>query len=237
MKTTFPGKIKDQNRWVAAGDGFRRAARLLSDGAFKLFFHIALEADSRTGCMETTFKTLAEDLRKSKRSIGIYAAELHDKGICKVKIGENQYCRTKFEILNDYWPYERKSDVEAAGSDAYVTAIREAYLALDCTVNGFNSMDIQTAAELEKEGVSLEIVKNALLLGAIRKYSSWLDGNNSASIGSLRYFKNLVMEIQKQPLPAEYREYLQKKTRALSRRCREKGLCSPSGMQDTDSNG
>ena len=237
MKTTFPGKIKAQNRWIAVGDGFRRAARLLSDGAFKLFFHIALEADSRTGCMETTFKALADDLRKSKRSIGIYAAELHDKGICKVKMGENQYCRTRFEILNGYWPYERINDVEAAGSDTYITAIREAYLALDCTVNGFNSMDIQTAAELEKEGVSLETVKNALLLGAIRKYSSWLDGNKAAPIGSLRYFKNLVMEIRKQPLPAGYREYLQKKNRALSRRCREKGLCSSSGMQDTDPNG
>lgn len=237
MKTTFPGKIKDQNRWIAAGDGFRRAARLLSDGAFKLFFHIALEADSRTGCMETTFKALTDDLRKSKRSMGIYAAELRDKGICKVEMGENQYCRTKFEILNDYWPYERKNDVEVTGSKEYLAAIREAYLALDCTVNGFNSTDIQTAAEFEKEGVPLETVKNALLLGAIRKYSSWLDGKDSFPIGSLRYFKNLVTEIQKQPLPVGYREYLQKKNRALSRRCRERGLCSHSGTQDADLNG
>ncbi len=227
MKITFPGKIKDQNRWIAAGDRFRQAARLLSDGAFKLFFHIALEADNRTGCMETTFKALADNLRKSKRSIGIYAAELHDKGICKVQMGENQYCRTKFEVLNDYWPYERKNDVEAIASSAYLTAIREAYLALDCTVNGFNSTDIQTTAEFEKEGVSLETVKNALLLGAIRKYSSWLDGKDSTPIGSLRYFKNLVTEIQNQPLPAGYKEYLQKKNRALSGRCREKGLCPP----------
>jgi hypothetical protein len=151
MRTTFPGKIKDQNRWIAAGDGFRRAARLLSDGAFKLFFHIALEADNRTGCVETTFKTLADDLHKSKRSIGIYAAELHDKGICIVQPGENQYCRTRFEILDAYWPYVRKNDVEIAGSNAYIAAIREAYLALDCTVNGFNSADIQTAADVEKE--------------------------------------------------------------------------------------
>ena len=237
MKTTFPGKIKDQNRWIAAGDGFRRAAGLLSDGAFKLFFHIALEADNRTGCVETTFKALADDLHKSKRSIGIYAAELHDKGVCRVQPGENQYCRTRFEILDDYWPYVRKYDVEIAGSNAYIAAIREAYLALDCTVNGFNSADIQTAAELEKERIPLETVMDALLLGAVRKYSSWLDGKNSDPIGSLRYFKNLVMEIREQPLPVGYREYLRKKDRALSRRCREKGLCFPSGLEDTDSNG
>ena len=237
MKTTFPGKIKDQNRWIAAGDGFLRAARLLSDGAFKLFFHIALEADNRTGCVETTFKTLADDLHKSKRSIGIYAAELHDKGVCRVQPGENQYCRTRFEILNDYWPYVRENDFETAGSDAYIAAIREAYLAaLDCTVKGFNSADIQMAAELKK-GIPLETVKEALLLGAVRKYSSWLDGKESDPIGSLRYFKNLVTEIRKQPLPVGYGEYLRKKNRALSSRCREKGLCSPSVMEDTDSNG
>ena len=237
MKTTFPGKIKDQNRWIAAGDGFRRAARLLSDGAFKLFFHIALEADNRTGCVETTFKTLADDLHKSKRSIGIYAAELHDKGVCRVQPGENQYCRTRFEILDDYWPYVRENDFETARSNAYIASIREAYLALDCTVKGFNSADIQTAAEFEKECIPLETVKEALLLGAVRKYSSWLDGKESDPIGSLRYFKNLVTEIRKQPLPVGYREYLRKKNRALSRRCRARGLCSPSGMQDTDSNG
>lgn len=237
MKTTFPGKIKDQNRWIAAGDGFRRAARLLSDGAFKLFFHIALEADSRTGCVETTFKTLADYLHKSKRSIGIYAAELHDKGVCRVQPGENQYCRTRFEILNDYWPYVRENDFEAAGSNAYIAAIREAYLALDCTVKGFNSADIQTAAEFEKEGIPLETVKEALLLGAVRKYSSWLDGKESDLIGSLRYFKNLVTEIRKQPLPVGYGEYLRKKNWVLSSRCREKGLCSPSGVPDPDANG
>jgi hypothetical protein len=237
MKTTFPGKIKDQNRWIAAGDGFRRATRLLSDGAFKLFFHIALEADNRTGCVETTFKTLADDLHKSKRSIGIYAAELHNKGICRVQPGENQYCRTRFEILDDYWPYVRKNDAETAGSNAYIAAIREAYLALECTVNGFNSADIQTAAELEKGRIPLETVMDALLLGAVRKYSSWLDGKKSDLIGSLKYFKNLVSEIEKKPLPAGYSEYLKKKTRALSDRCRDKGLCLPSMMQNTDANG
>jgi hypothetical protein len=231
MKTTFPGKIKDQNRWIAAGDGFRWAARLLSDGAFKLFFHIALEADSRTGCVETTFKTLADDLHKSKRSIGIYAAELHDKGICKVQPGENQYCRTRFEILDDYWPYVRENDFETAGSNAYIMAIREAYLGLDCTANEFNSADIQTAAEFEEEGIALETIKEALLLGAVRKYSSWLDGGKSDPIGSLKYFKNLVSEIRKQPLPAGYREYLKKKTRGLSIHCREKGFIDADDKQ------
>jgi len=230
MKTTFPARIKDRNRWVAAGDEFRRATRLLSDGAFKLFVHIALESDSRTGCMEATYKTLAADLRKSKRSIGIYAAELHEKGVCKVQPGENQYCKTRLEIRDDYWPYERESAIEVVGSAAYVTAIQNAYLALDCTVNRFSSTDIQTAGEFKKEGVPLETVKDALLLGAIRKYSSWLDGKDSSLIGSMKYFKNVVTEIRKQPIPAGYSDYLQKKNRSLSRLCRENGLVNPDGI-------
>ena len=234
MKTTFHGKIKDQNRWIAAGDGFRKAAQLLSDGAFKLFFHIALEADNRTGCLETTFKTLANDLRKSKRSIGIYAAELHDKGVCKVQTGENQYCRTKFEILNDYWPYDRNHDVGSTESDVYVNAIRDLYLSLDCTPNRFNQTDVQTAMELERERVPLETVTDALLLGAIRKYSSWLDGKDSSPIGSLMYFKSLITEIQKQPLPNGYKTYLKKKNESLIRQCQENGLIDSIGLPSKD---
>jgi len=242
MKTTFPDKIKDQNRWVAAGDRFRRAAWLLSDGAFKLFFHIALEADNRTGLLETTFKTLADDLHKSKRSIGIYAAELHDKGVCKVQTGENQYCRTRFEILDDYWPYERNHGVGSAESDVYVNAIRDVYLSLDCTPNVFNSKDVQAVMELERERVPLEMVKDALLLGAIRKYSSWMDGKDSSPIGSLMYFKNLVTEIQKQPLPDGYKAYLQKKYESLSRQCKENGLIDsrvahPKNQKDENKSG
>ena len=54
---------------------------------------------------------------------------------------------------------------------------------------------------------------------------------------TLRYFMNLVMGMQKQPLPVGYGDYLRKKNRALSSRCIEKGLCSPSGVLDPDVNG
>jgi hypothetical protein len=215
--------IKDRNRWVAAGDGFRRASRLLSDGAFKLFVHIALEADSHTGCLESTFKTMAAELSKSKRSIGNYAAELQKKGVCRVQAGENQYCKTRFEICDDYWPYERESDT-MAGGDAYVAEIEKAYLALEWTDAKFSSTDKQVAAEFEKDGVPLETVREALLLGALRKYTSWLDGRESAPIRSLRYFKSLVTEIQNQPLPSGYGDYLRRKNKNLVRLCKEKGL-------------
>jgi hypothetical protein len=48
--TTRTGSaLKEASGWFAAGDSFRRALTGLSDGAFKLFAYICLEADRRTG--------------------------------------------------------------------------------------------------------------------------------------------------------------------------------------------
>src|SRR6266487_4682459 len=70
--------------WFAAGDGFRKALMLLSDGAFRLFSFLCLEADRHTGQHQATQKELAGALGKSKRIIGNYVAELQAKGICDV---------------------------------------------------------------------------------------------------------------------------------------------------------
>jgi hypothetical protein len=50
----------------------------------------------------TTYEALAAALGKSKRVIGVYAAELNEKGGCKVRRGENQYAATSFEICDRY---------------------------------------------------------------------------------------------------------------------------------------
>jgi hypothetical protein len=219
MSTDSPAGIKDKNRWIPAGEGFRRAMLMLSDGAFKLFAHICLEADSRTGFMEATYKQLAVVLGKSKRSIGLYVEELSAKNICSIKKGENQYCKTIFEIRNDYWPYERSGDITSRAANEYVSAIRDIYLGLACTTNRFSSTDIQTAKGFEHEGVPLEIMKHALLLGAIRKYLSMLNGKEAALIGSLKYFTNIVDEIREHPFPEGYSQYLERENRRLTCLC------------------
>ena len=83
-KTLLPPRIKEQGNWIAAGNGFRSAAKLLSDGAFKLFAHLSLQADHRTGRVVTTHKELADGMRKSKRAIVVYVSELKEKGVCSV---------------------------------------------------------------------------------------------------------------------------------------------------------
>jgi hypothetical protein len=235
MKRASPSpRIKESKGWIAAGDGFRRASRLLSDGAFKLFAYLALEADSRTGCVQTTYKALAADLKKSKRAIGAYSAELSEKEICKIRPGENQYCKTIFEICDSYWPYERKPHSEACEPESYVAAIQKTYLSLGCTKANFSAGDARKAREFERQGVPLDVVEDAMLMGACRRYSSWLEGRDSEPIGSLAYFENLIEEIQRQPFPEGYREYVRaknmrfaeawaEKTRSVSRPGQEKG--------------
>jgi hypothetical protein len=214
----LPPRIKECGNWIAAGDGFRNAAKLLSDGAFKLFAYLSLQADYRTGRVVTTYKALAAGLRKSKRAIGVYAAELNEKGVCRVRPGENQYSPTTFAINDSYWPYERKGSDEVCEPGDYVDGVRSCFLALGCTRAGFSAADVRAARELERQGVPLQVVEDALLIGACRKYDSWLGGRESAPIGSLRYFEDVIGEVQRQPFPPDYGDYLRSKIQMFSER-------------------
>jgi hypothetical protein len=100
-------RLKEPVGWFAAGDGFRSALGLLSDGAFKLFAYLSLQANRRTGCLAATHKGLAAAPGKSKRIIGSYVAELEAKEICKVRPGKNQFTATVYEISDRYWPLFR----------------------------------------------------------------------------------------------------------------------------------
>lgn len=213
-ETSAP-RLKNPRGWLAAGEGFRKALRLLPDGSFKLFAHLSLEADRRTGRVQATQKELAAALKKSKRAIVTYATELHHKGVCSIRPGENQYSKTTFEICDDYWPYHRGSCVEKKLGD-YVAALRGSFIALGCTIGKFGPGDIRTAEEFERRGIPLETVQDAMLMGACRKYVSWLDGRESGEIGSLRYFEALVVEIQHQPFPPGYREYIEMKVKKFA---------------------
>ena len=46
-------KLKHAHGWFAAGPEMARAMALLSDGAFKLFVYLCLQADRETGRMSS----------------------------------------------------------------------------------------------------------------------------------------------------------------------------------------
>ena len=102
--------LKESSGWFAAGSSFRRALPLLSDGAFKMFAYICLQADRRTGRYAAAQTELAGALRKSRRIVGKYIRELECKRVCNIRNGKNQYAHTCFEIRDEYWPYTRMTD-------------------------------------------------------------------------------------------------------------------------------
>ena len=69
------------------------------------------------------------------------------------------------------------------------------------------------ARHFQQKGVPLETVKTALLLGSLRRLIRPDDAPRLAPIRSLAYFRPLIKELQENPAPENYREYLQFKLR------------------------
>ena len=213
--------LKEIGGWFAAGDPFRNALNLLSDGAFKLFAFLCLEADRHSGLYRGTQKDLAAALGKSNRIIGAYVAELQVKGICGIVPGKNQFAPTVFKISDRYWPYHRSGSSVEPEKDVYVESVREWFLALGCGPGKFSAADGQLAKQMQMRAIPLSVIKDAMLLGVSRKYSSWLNGGALEPIRSIRYFEPLIAEVKAQPLPPGYSAYLRQKIRQLERNWKE----------------
>ena len=209
--------LKQTTGWFPAGDTFRKALAILSDGAFKLFAYLCLEADRHTGRFQATHKELALAMGKSKRAMGSYIAELEAREICSVNPGKNQFAHTTFEISDSYWPYRRSADCpESPEQKAYVESVRACFLSLGCGSGKFGATDAEDARDLQRRGIPLAVTEAAMLMGACRKYSSWFDGNALEPIRNLRYFDHLIAEIQQEPLPPGYPAYLREKIKQLT---------------------
>ena len=209
--------LKQTTGWFPAGDAFRKAMAILSDGAFRLFAYLCLEADRRTGRFQATHRELALAMGKSKRAMGAYIAELEAREICSVNPGKNQFAHTTFEISDSYWPYRRSDDCpESPEQKTYVESVRTCFLSLGCGSGEFGATDAADARNLQRRGIPLVVVEEAMLIGACRKYSSWFEGNALEPIRSLRYFDPLIAEIQKEPLPSGYPAYLREKIKKLA---------------------
>jgi hypothetical protein len=225
-------RVKEPRGWFPAGDCVRRACSLLSDGAFKLYVSISLDADASTGRLEATHQQLAKLLRKSKRIIGVYIREIEAKGVCRVRPARNQHARTVLEVCDEYWPYHRiaktERDTPEGGEqrnsdNPYVARIRNYFLNLGCVNGSFTPADERFALQLSERGVEPERAEEAMLMAAIRKYNSWLTNGPSAPIGTLRYVESVISEIDRQPWPSGYREYLEMKLRQFKKLWAESG--------------
>lgn len=210
-------KLKEPAGWFAAGQSFGQALALLSDGAFKLFAYLCLQADRRTGRFVASQRELATALGKSKRIIGRYVAELQAREICAITPARNQHARTQFEIADAFWPYQRRGQPQDPPElREYIESIREIFVGLGCTSGSFGAAEAATAQDLYRRRIPLALVKDAMLMAACRKYDAWNNGILSEPIQSLRYLEPVIAEIQNRPLPPGYSAYLRRKVQQLA---------------------
>ena len=203
--------LKEPTDWFAAGASFRLALTLVSDGAFKLFALIGVGTNRKTGRFEATPMELAEALGKSKRIIGRYVAELETTGICHVRPARHPHMRTAFEVAEGFWPYHRIPSVrEPSDAAEYIDSVRECYLRLGLT-GDFVEADRSLARKFYDYRMPWGVVRGAMLLGACRKWLSRLNGQSVEPIGSLYDFLPVIAEVQHEPLPRGYSNYLQHK--------------------------
>ena len=219
-------RLKQSNGWFPAGDNFLRAIPRLSGGAFKLFVFLCLNADRQTATYTVSQRSLASAIGKSKPATEEYIAELRTKGFCSVRPSRIPYVGTSFTIDEEYWPYQ-SPNCSAAEEDSkdYVNTVRDLFLGLGCTTGRFGPPEANQARHLEKRGISLQELEDAMIVGACRKYVSWLSNGPSDPIASLHYFDSLIEEIRERPFPLGYRDYMRMEVKKLSRqweRLREK---------------
>jgi len=205
-------RLKNARNWFAAGVEVQQALEILSDGAFKVFVYICLNAERKTGILQTTQVDLARNLRKANGTIRRYLSEMEKTGVCRNHFSNNPATRGSVQVTPAYWPYERESDQSPNddGSERFLSEIKTMLSSRACVRSSFSIADEVLAKQWFNTGVPLERIGRAILLGCSRKYISWR--NNPAIHGpitTLRYFEPLLEEIVDQNIDSDYWEFLQ----------------------------
>ena len=102
------------------------------------------------------------------------------------------------------------------GEAAYVAAVLTQYADLPETPMRANPSDHTLARKLHEEQVPLVLVESALLLASLRRLVRPSELPPLPKIRSLAYFLPVIAEIQDQPLPDGYLDYLRLKLSKLS---------------------
>jgi hypothetical protein len=208
--STTPLILKNPRGWFAAGTEVERALERLSDGAFKLFVYICLNAQRDTGLLEMSQTRLARNLKKGNGTIRRYLTEMETAGMCRTHFDRSPNGRGFVRIDPAHWPYrvvtEGTADDEAG---AYVLSVRKMLEARACIRSSFSTADEILARQWHERGVSLERIERAILMGCARKYVSWRNNQCGTPIGSLKYFEPILEELaESKTVDPDYWEYL-----------------------------
>lgn len=101
---------------------------------------------------------------------------------------------------------------------AYVATLILLYIDLPDTPLRPCPQDLATAGRLYRQGVPLSLAESALLLASLRRLLRGNDSPPLAPIRSLAYFQPVIAELQQQPLPDGYLDYLRLKFHKIADR-------------------
>lgn len=217
-KTNTKLKLKKATGWFPAGDGFLKAMTVLADGPFKVFVHLCLKADRQTATYQSSYQRLAAAVGKSRHTVEAYVSELKAKGLCTIVASRIPYVGSMIRIADEYWPFVTAGDDPGPDcGESYVDSIRRLFMALGCISGRFGPAEERLAEDFEQKGIPLSVIEDAMMVGACRKYVSWLNNGPSAPIASLHYFDAIIEEVLERPFPPGYREYMQMHVEKLAR--------------------
>jgi hypothetical protein len=201
-------KVKSQS-WFAAGPEVSRALIVLSDGAFRLYFYLCIQAQRSSGSLAVNYAEVASVLSRSRRSITTYFEELRVHGVCQIHPAVNQHSLSQIEICDEYWPYTRPNGgPPSQGQEPYLSQIRSLLDARACVKCAFGAADQKFATALFDRDISIDQIGRGIVLGCSRKYVSLLNGTDSGVINSFSYFRDLIDEAGDQETAADHLGYL-----------------------------
>lgn len=214
-----PAPLKSQcaSGWFAAGKMMARALTDLSDGAFKLFVYLCLHASRQTGSLNLPQAKLASQLGKSRRSIGLYLAELEQHGYCSVQTCHNQHVGGNITIADAYWPYQRShTELALDPQAAFVHEVKKMFLALVPGTAAFSAADHRLACRWFSQSIPLDRVEKAFLLGSVRKQLTRVNRQDNTPIRSLHYFQALLEEVRQLKVAESYWIHLRRRLERLT---------------------
>jgi hypothetical protein len=202
-------RLKHPSGFFAAGTEMRDAMVLLSDGSFKVFVYVCLQADRRTAQLRFRMAELAQAVGHSSRSLTTYLEELHRTGVGAVYRASNQHELGRIEIRDRFWPYHKESGDSTVDPEQahYVARVRDWFLDQACVSSAFSAADEKLAGDWYRAGISIEVVGRAFLLGCARKYVALFNHGGSA-VTSLHYFAGIVAETAAMDPNLNYWRYL-----------------------------
>jgi len=101
--------------------------------------------------------------------------------------------------------------VNRVGDAAYVASVLMLYTDLPDTPLRPSPLDQSVARKLHQEAVPLPLVESAMLLATLRRLTRSSELPPLPKIRSLAYFLPVIAELQQQPLPDGYLNYLRLK--------------------------